>query len=543
MGCGGSTPGAGNHVVIVHPRRAPPTPKSAPTAVVGLVPVGVVGGGPPEPVNGRPTEFVNRMPPEVVSGRPAEVTIMLSTEYTAVDPNATTAQPVAMPDMLGAGHPGVGYGVTSGVPHSPEPASPSPERPQGRTSLDVLHEAINRAEEVFDYDNFDVPSLLAPPAIAKSPQPRTKSSNGRMPSARQSSEDRKFGDFCARMESTLDDEIVERHSHSQSFAKSSCSVSSSLVSPVKPRHHYIRSYSQYTLLGHANRVKCVALAPSERYYVSCAYEDMAVSMHDVYSGKEMTSFFGHEDTVIGASFSLDSKMVATTSRDNSMILWDAVTGRQLFIFDHDKVVICCSFSHDSRFLLSGCQDFVCRVWDTRRRRELLAFAEHDGIIVSLAWAPDDGAVASASADHTVRIWDPRTGQALRTLEGHDGIVLSCQFSLPGDHVLSNDEKVLKVWEWASGACVSRIDINDVKPCPEAPVRKLTWTMSSYCPGVCGFFIVGVANDKTVNIYHPFTGKEMLSFCCKAPVYCLDRGEHSKLIFGDAFGNVYIVRFQ
>ena len=32
----------------------------------------------------------------------------------------------------------------------------------------------------------------------------------------------------------------------------------------------------------------------------------------------------------------------------------------------------------------------------------------------------------------------------RTLEGHDGIVLSCQFSLSGDHVLSNDEKVLKV---------------------------------------------------------------------------------------------------
>ena len=132
---------------------------------------------------------------------------------------------------------------------------------------------------------------------------------------------------------------------------------------------------------------------------------------------------------------------------------------------------------------------------------------------------------------------------VRTLAGHTGIVLSCQFSLTGEYVLSNDEKSLKVWDWVNGRCVTNIDIDDVKPHPNPTGKKLAWTLSSYCPGCCGFLIVGVANDKTVNIFHPFTGQEVLSFTCKAPVYCLAKGEENNLIFGDAFGNIYIAYLQ
>lgn len=46
-----------------------------------------------------------------------------------------------------------------------------------------------------------------------------------------------------------------------------------------------------------------------------------------------------QDTVISACFSLDSKFLATTSRDNTMILWDAVIGQQVSVFDHEKVVL------------------------------------------------------------------------------------------------------------------------------------------------------------------------------------------------------------
>ena len=40
-----------------------------------------------------------------------------------------------------------------------------------------------------------------------------------------------------------------------------------------------------------------------------------------------------------------------------MILWDTVTGKQLFIFHHERGVICCAFSHDAKYLVSGGQ--VC----------------------------------------------------------------------------------------------------------------------------------------------------------------------------------------
>eukprot|EP00906_Rhabdomonas_costata_P029771 RCo042057 len=321
----------------------------------------------------------------------------------------------------------------------------------------------------------------------------------------------------------------------------------------RPRDDVIRSYEFRTLLGHASRVKCMAVSPSERHYVSCCHDETAATMYDIFTGRDVVTFFGHEDTIIGAAFSRDGRTLATTSRDNSMILWDAVTGRRLFIFDHDKVVICCAFSHDSRHLVSGCQDMVCRVWDIKKRKEVVAFTEHEGIIVCITWAPGDNLIVSGAADQTVRIWSSKSGVAVQKLTGHTGIVLSCEVSSSGDHIVSNDEKVIKVWELHSGRCVNTMDVMKYPSLLQGSGRgatttrsgckKLAWTLAAYCPSRFGFYILGVNNDRMVYVFDPFTGKEVLAFCCKFPVYCLATGPRSTVCLGDSCGNVYVVELR
>lgn len=293
-------------------------------------------------------------------------------------------------------------------------------------------------------------------------------------------------------------------------------------------------------IGHPCRVKCIAVAPGDSEFVSCSNEDSVLTLVSVKSGQEVSNFAGHQDTVISATFSADGKYLATTSRDHTMILWDVVTAKQILQFDHAKVVICCTFSRDSRFVATGCQDKVCRLWETRKGRETVFFPDHDGIIICMSYSPDNCFIASASADKTIRVWSTTTGKAKHVLKGHSGIVLSCSFTNDGLRIISNDEKLVKIWEATSGSCIRTISVEDFVSQSSASLsKKLTWTLSCVAPGLFTKFIVVACNNRFVYVFDITTGKEVASYFCKAPVYCLASGYINMVAFGDSFGNLYL----
>eukprot|EP00668_Euglena_longa_P011779 GGOE01014196.1.p1 GENE.GGOE01014196.1~~GGOE01014196.1.p1 ORF type:complete len:455 (+),score=80.28 GGOE01014196.1:66-1430(+) len=301
----------------------------------------------------------------------------------------------------------------------------------------------------------------------------------------------------------------------------------------------LRRYNMYNLLGHPSRVKCMALAPNERCFASCAHDDSAVSLYDVHSGQELVAYFGHEDAVLNASLSADGKHLATCSRDRTMILWDITTGKQLFTFEHDKVVICCAFSHDCRFLVSGCQDSVCRVWDVKKRREAVAFLQHDGLIVALVTCPNEFTVASAATDKTIWLWNGTTGQCLRALRGHLGLILACSWHSEGTMLVSTEEAVFKLWDARSGQCMRTVDVCATPTSPGLP-RSLAWSLVAFGPGHFRDYLIAVSNDRNLHVLDLDTGQEVLTVDTRAPVYCLSAGPVRTLAFGDAFGNVYVM---
>eukprot|EP01061_Rhynchopus_euleeides_P001127 TRINITY_DN10800_c0_g1_i1.p1 TRINITY_DN10800_c0_g1~~TRINITY_DN10800_c0_g1_i1.p1 ORF type:complete len:468 (+),score=110.57 TRINITY_DN10800_c0_g1_i1:234-1637(+) len=304
--------------------------------------------------------------------------------------------------------------------------------------------------------------------------------------------------------------------------------------------YHIRAYEIYSLIGHSARVKCICVSPSEQSFISCSNEDPSMTLCDIHTGKEIMSFMGHDDTIVSACFSSDAKYLATTSRDNTMILWDVTTGKQTLTFEHEKVVISCCFSRDSKLLVSGCQDKVCRIWETKKGREQNSFMEHDGIIISVSFAPDGSSVVSASADKTLKLWRSSDASLIHTMKGHTGIVLSCTFRSDGKYIVSNDERTLKVWDAEFGQCQLSLSVDEVPRPNTQPGKKQTWTLSSYCPGPLGYYIIAACNSKTVHLFHPKSGEEVLALYCKAPVYCLSCGSQSKVAFGDSYGNVFIV---
>lgn len=307
----------------------------------------------------------------------------------------------------------------------------------------------------------------------------------------------------------------------------------------------LRKFTCQTLRGHATRVKCLSISPSERDYVSCSNEDASVVMSSFSVGDEVGIFTSHVETVICTAFSPDGKLLATTSKDRTMKMWDAMTTKLLLTFNHMKVVICCCFGPDSRYLVSGCQDKVCRLWDTRRGKEWLTYSQHEGIIISVAFSPDGNYVCSASADSTLRVWTSTAAKTKFTLIGHKGIILSCSYTADGAYIVSNDESQVRVWSTADGSCQLSLT-------PEMVIGSSTfttpygqqragWTLSAAGPGGFVNYILVACNNRFVYVIDRRTGEEVVSSFCKAPVYCLSTGWEELVACGDSFGNVYILR--
>jgi len=112
------------------------------------------------------------------------------------------------------------------------------------------------------------------------------------------------------------------------------------------------------------------------------------------------------DSFYCAAFSPDGKTLATANRDNSLKLWDVVTGNErVSLKGHVGAVECVAFSPDGKTLAAGSDDGTIKLWDVAKGKELATLKGHTGRVLSLAYSADGRMLASGSADKTIKLWD------------------------------------------------------------------------------------------------------------------------------------------
>ncbi|GLI82111.1 hypothetical protein PoHVEF18_010512 [Penicillium ochrochloron] len=161
---------------------------------------------------------------------------------------------------------------------------------------------------------------------------------------------------------------------------------------------------------------------------------------------------GHLDWVLSVGFSRDDQLLATTSRDNTVGLWDVATGAlQQTLEGHSDWVLSVAFSRDSRLLATGSRDNTVRLWDTVTGSLGRTLEGHSDWVRSIAFSHDGRLLATGSGDNTVRLWDMARGSLQRTLEGHSDWVRSIAFSHDGRLLATGSgDSTVRLWDMTTG---------------------------------------------------------------------------------------------
>jgi WD40 repeat protein len=182
---------------------------------------------------------------------------------------------------------------------------------------------------------------------------------------------------------------------------------------------------------------------------------------------------GNSDSAVevtSVAFSPQSRIIATSSWDGTVKLWDLSDGEfgQLCaeplhtLAEHANGVMSTAISRDGQTLVSGSADCTIKIWrlwqlspaELRTGTQpvlTLTLAGHTNLVASVAISPDGQTVASGSRDKTIQLWNLKTGELLGTLTGHSDRVTCVTFSSGGQILASaGADSTIKIWQVSTG---------------------------------------------------------------------------------------------
>ncbi len=228
----------------------------------------------------------------------------------------------------------------------------------------------------------------------------------------------------------------------------------------------LHAHSEYRAVG------ALAFSPDGKYLVAgfgskrlfaSGALPAPLKVWKVATRRLMGRLTGHINSCLALSFSPDGKLLASGSRDGTVILWSTATWKQAQTLENPDrdaptrrsgwqgSVEDLAFSPDGKTLALASFGGTVQLWDVATGKLLETLKGHSSAVSAVAFSPDGRTLASGSNDRTVRLWNVETRRDLMQLDPGSAEldqVRSLAFSPDGKQLLAGSDRSAVLWSAA-----------------------------------------------------------------------------------------------
>ena len=155
------------------------------------------------------------------------------------------------------------------------------------------------------------------------------------------------------------------------------------------------------------------------------------------------------ETLNDAKVSPDGTLLGAAGADGTGVIWNALTGEEVFRHKHGTPLRRVVFDRQGRQALLCAQDGVALLVDLSSKQHKTF--NHDLYATNGAFDKSGDRVITTSVDGSVKVWETATGRQLPSPEGHEGPVLIGEFSPDESLILSvSKDGTAQLWQTETG---------------------------------------------------------------------------------------------
>ena len=226
---------------------------------------------------------------------------------------------------------------------------------------------------------------------------------------------------------------------------------------------FAQDFPYTSLEGHTSRVTKIVFSPDGAMLASTS-EDRTIRLWDIATGTHKHTLTGHNSYIYSVVFSPDGLTLASGSENGRIRFWNVTTGQyRVTLEGHGSSVRSVAFSPDGQTLASGSSDNTIRLWNATTGQYKVTLEGHSETINSVAFSSDGQTLASGSSDNTIRLWSATTGFHKQTLTGHTSSIYDISFIEDGQTLASkSNDGTIRLWDTATGQHKETLPVNNLR---------------------------------------------------------------------------------
>lgn len=224
-------------------------------------------------------------------------------------------------------------------------------------------------------------------------------------------------------------------------------------------------------------VLIVSICSAQNAARGIAAENIAVKQKDEVKRNEPHLYFatGHTGCITTMAYSPDGKYVASGGQDNTIIIWDLYSRKELRkLIGHTSFVEYISYSPDGKFLASGSLDKSIKIWNVETGDEVQCLKTESRIAYVNYLKNEDFIISAAFQESSFLLWNLKSGEIIKSIIVDDEFYFDTNIiNVDGDSVITVGYGTLKMWDIESGKKIKELKIDnfEIASADFSPIEK------------------------------------------------------------------------